>query len=173
MENQVVIQAKFNPLIRTYILTIGSLILLCTFFGIILIPVWLLIGRRFAQRYFESLECELSTRSLNFSKGILFRVQKTVPLENIQDLTFIEGPLLRKFNLTTLKIETAGSSNPNGSDMKLLGIIDAEKFREAVLSQREQLADRANVSSSGAGNSDEVLNDIKEILLRIEKRIGS
>jgi len=44
---------------------------------------------------------------LEFKKGIFFRVEKTIPLENIQDLTFNEDPLLRYLDLRVLKIETA------------------------------------------------------------------
>ena len=39
-----------------------------------------------------------------FRKGILFRVEKTIPLENIQDVTFIEGPILRLYHLSILRV---------------------------------------------------------------------
>jgi len=34
-----------------------------------------------------------------FKKGMMFRVEKTIPLENIQDLTFLDNPFLRWFDL--------------------------------------------------------------------------
>jgi putative membrane protein len=45
-----------------------------------------------------------------------------VPLENIQDFTFIEGPLLKKFHLATLKFEAAGHSAGQAHDMQLVGL---------------------------------------------------
>ena len=74
---------------------------------------------------------------LHFTKGILVQVEKTIPLENIQDVTFIEGPLLRRFNLAILKIETAGQSQGQAHAMELVGIIDAQAYRNAILTRRE------------------------------------
>ena len=62
-----------------------------------------------------------------------------MPLENIQDVTFIEGPLLKKFHLATLKFETAGHSAGQAHDMQLTGIIDAHEFRNRILERRDEL----------------------------------
>ena len=56
-----------------------------------------------------------------------------MPLENIQDVTFIEGPLLKRFHLATLKFETAGHSAGQAHDMQLTGIIDAHEFKNRIL----------------------------------------
>lgn len=69
---------------------------------------------------FRLLRCALDDRHLNFRKGILFQVEKTIPLENIQDVTFIEGPLLRRFDLSILRIETAGQSPGQAHNMQLV-----------------------------------------------------
>ena len=45
-----------------------------------------------------------------------------MPLENIQDVTFIEGPLLKRYNLATLKFETAGHSAGQAHDMQLVSM---------------------------------------------------
>ena len=94
------------------------------------------LGQYISKRYYENISCELSSNHLEFKKGVLFKVEKTIPLENIQDLTFIENPLLKHLDLRILKIETAGQSNPKGSDMKLIGIIDSVDFKKKVLYQR-------------------------------------
>ena len=94
----------------------------------------------------------------------MFKVEKTIPLENIQDLTFLENPLLKVFNLRILKIETAGQSNPQGSDMKLIGILDTLEFKNKVLRQRELLSTEALSSSkTDESSQDQVLNELKEI----------
>lgn len=94
----------------------------------------------------------------------MFKVEKTIPLENIQDLTFLENPLLKIFNLRILKIETAGQSNPQGSDMKLIGIIDTLEFKNKVLRQRELLSTEAlSPSKTNESSHDQVLIELKEI----------
>lgn len=96
-------------------------------------------------------------------------VEKTIPLENIQDLTFLQNPILNLLELRVLKIETAGSSNPHGSDMKLIGIVQAEEFKQQVLEQRELLvrnpADEISVSTKD--ESLEVLLEIRDLLKEI------
>lgn len=170
------IEAKFNPRIKTYINTSALLILVITIVGIILIPIWLIFGRMYLNRYFNSLFCELTTRSLKFKKGVLFQVERTIPLDKIQDLTFREGPLLRYFGLSTLKIETAGQSAQGGTDMSLIGIVDSREFREQVIDQRDKITDLGSSSSttksvSGEVHSEETLQAILETLQRIEKKI--
>src|SRR6185312_5906915 len=81
--------------------------------------------------------------------GILFTVEKTIPLENIQDVTFVEGPLLRRFDLAILKIETAGQSQGQAHAMELVGIIGAQAYRSAIL-ERRQAAKRRAVAPAGA-----------------------
>lgn len=170
------VEAKFNPRIKTYINS--SIIIFCviTIVGIVLIPFWLIFGRMYLNRYFESLFCELTTRALKFKKGVLFQVERTIPLDKIQDLTFREGPLLRYFGLSTLKIETAGQSAQGGTDMSLIGIVDSREFREQVIDQRDKITDLGSPLSStkkisGEGSSEETLQAILETLQRIEKKI--
>jgi membrane protein YdbS with pleckstrin-like domain len=136
-------KASFNPLIRPYlVLTIGFTMIV-TIIGIPLALVWFLgVGQWWARHYFERLECELTDKAIRFRKGILVQVEKTIPLENIQDVTFIEGPILRHFNLSTLKFETAGASTAGMANMQLTGIIDAVAFRNQILASRDALKQR-------------------------------
>lgn len=138
------LQARFNPLIRSYLLLMGVLYLLMTIVFSPLIIVWLLgVGQWWSRHYFDRLGCTLSDTALQFRKGIVLRVEKTVPLENIQDVTFIEGPLLRMFHLSVLRIETAGSSPGQAHSMSLAGIVDAHALRDDILRRREALRQRA------------------------------
>ncbi|MBK8550447.1 MAG: PH domain-containing protein [Ignavibacteria bacterium] len=163
-ENKILIKATFNPVIRSYIFVYVGFILLVTIIGIPLLIIWMLgLGQWYSKHYYELLECELSERSIRFKKGILFTKEKTIPLENIQDMTFIEGPLLRKFNLSIFKVETAGRSESHSSEMELIGIEDAHVFRKKVFDQRQVITNKRNVKSN-----ETVLSEIKDALLRIE-----
>lgn len=134
------LQAEFNPLIRPYLVISIGFTLLMTVIGIPLAILWFLgVGQWWARHYFEKLECVLSENTLRYRKGIIFQVEKTIPLENIQDVTFIEGPLLKRFHLSILKFETAGQSVGQAHDMKLIGIIDAHHYRSQILAARERL----------------------------------
>ncbi len=165
-EKIIIQQAAFNERIKKYIFWVVMFYMFITVAGIPLIFIWILgVGQRISKRYYEHLQCQLTSTHLEFKKGVLFRVEKTIPLENIQDLTFIDNPFLRWFDLRILKIETAGSSNPQGSDMKLIGIIDTPEFKEKVLEQRTVIRNRSmnESSSSQSGSSDESIALLKEI----------
>ncbi len=143
--------------------------------GIPLLVVWFLgLGQYISKRFYEHLKCQLTDRHLEFKKDVLFKVKKTIPLENIQDLTFIENPLLKYLDLRILKIETAGQSNPKGSDMKLIGIINSSDFKENVLHQRELLVTVNRKDSRRVETTSEqivdILEEIKDILNDIKNK---
>lgn len=145
-------RARFNPLIRPYLVVYVGLILMVSIVLIPLAVVWFCgVGQWWARHYFDKLECELDPTALRFRKGILFQVEKTIPLENIQDVTFIEGPLLRQFHLSILKFETAGQSAGQAHAMQLIGVIDAHELRTQILQRREAL--RSSRSASPAPHS--------------------
>lgn len=161
----ITIRARFNPLIKPFLVMQIGVAMMLTIVGIPLAIVWFLgVGRWWAQHYFDKLECQLGERSLRYRKGILVTTEKTIPLENIQDVTFIEGPILRHFNLSTLKFETAGHSAGQASDMRLTGIIDAQAFRARILQAREALRHGPQQKSEG--------DDQLVVLRSIEAKLG-
>ena len=174
MSQAIIIQdASFSKKIKTYILLTVSFFLLITIIGIPVLIVWLLgFGQYVSRRYYENLKCQLTNRHLIFSKGAFFKVEKTIPLENIQDLTFLQNPILNLLELRVLKIETAGGSNPHGSDMKLIGINEAEKFKQQVLEQRELLVRKPETEKvvSSKDESLEVLREIRDLLVDMRSK---
>lgn len=164
-ESKTIVIADFNPQIKTYLLIVIALIMTISLIGIPFLIIWFLgLGQYYSKRYYENLICELTTRNLTFKKGVMFKVEKTIPLENIQDLTFIENPLLKAFDLRILKIETAGQSNPQGSDMKLIGIIGSSEFKNKVLKQRELLNSEVSASTEvNLSSQEQILDVLKEI----------
>ena len=164
-ESRTIQTADFNPKIQTYILLSGVLILTISVVGIPLIIIWMMgLGKYIGKQFYNNLCCQLSDTSLEFKKGILFKVEKTIPLENIQDLTFNENPLSRYLGLNILKIETAGQSNPSGSDMTLIGILKSEDFKQKVLKQRELLkAGSQPVSMISSPENNQIVNVLTEI----------
>ncbi len=164
-------RARFNPLIRPYLVVqVGFVLVIC----VVTIPlaiVWFLgVGQWWARHYFDKLECEMGETALRFRKGILFQVEKTIPLENIQDVTFIEGPLLRQFHLSVLKFETAGQSQGQAHAMQLVGIIDAHEFRTRILARREQLKQRiAAPSAADTADAGELLAAVRGIQMRLDE----
>ncbi|MGK7370751.1 MAG: PH domain-containing protein, partial [Candidatus Halalkalibacterium sp. M3_1C_030] len=163
--------ADFNPDIKKYLLIYGILILAVTLVGIVLIPIWAVLAPMFIKKYFDRLHCELTTRSLRFEKGFIFHVERTIPLDKIQDLTFKEGPLLKAFGISILKVETAGNTGQGMSDLTLIGIIDAANFRNLVLEQRDKVTENISTGPSEQPDTLEVLKEIRDSLKNIEAKM--
>jgi putative membrane protein len=171
------LEAKFNPLIKPFLVIQIGFTLAITIIGLPLALIWFLgVGRWWAQHYYDKLECHLTDKTLRYRKGILVQIEKTIPLENIQDVTFLEGPILRHFHLSTLKFETAGHSVGQASDMHLTGIIDAQAFRNQIMLARDALKQRAQPGlatpiASGSPNADAQAADQLAALRGIERRL--
>jgi len=165
-------KAEFNPKLKTYLNLYGAFLMVVMLFTIPLLPFWFILAPYFISKYFDRLECELTTRSLRFKKGFIVQIEKTIPLDKIQDLTFREGPLLKKFGLSILRVETAGNSASATADLSLIGIVDAHDFRKMVFDQRDKVTDNMITNEPSSDSMIEVLNDIRDSIKTIEKKLS-
>ncbi len=171
MENNILRKASFNPKLKTYIFLIVLFYFVVSVIGLVLVPFWLFgLGQWLSGKFYSTLKCELSEKNLYFSKGMILHIEKTIPLENIQDLSFIGGPILRSFGLTFIKVETAGGGGASHSNMMSIpGIENAEEFKNMILNQRElvikQKSQGQRVSSD---DNTQLLRGIKEELEQIK-----
>jgi putative membrane protein len=169
-------KAEFDPKVKTYWLFSAILVCVLTVVGIPLLILVIPIGMALTGRYLSRMECLLTEKALKVKKGILVRVEKTIPLEKITDMAMVQGPLMRHFGIFKLTVETAGQSGA-GALVALTGIVDAKGFRETVLAQREIVAGSPPARSDATGTQDDFASDatlveIKDSLLRIEAMLA-
>lgn len=184
LSNPLVLRAAtFDPKLKVYIAFSPCIVFLVTIVGIPLIPLWLIFSWFWwAPRHFDSLSCELTERSLLLKRGVIFKVEKSIPLDKIQDMALRHGPLLNAFGLASITIETAGQSGGGAGqgDAVLTGVIGAREFRDAVLAQREGATEVAAAtvlpatpaSPAGADEAADLLREIRDTLVRIEGKIS-
>lgn len=175
-------EASFDPKLPTYLMLSGLIPLVVLIVTIPLAVIYYIVGKLIIDKYIERLSCTLTERTLEIRKGLLNRVESTIPLEKITDLQMVQGPIMRYLGLHGFKVETAGqSSGPGGHLVSMIGIVNAHDFREAVLDQRDAVSEgRARSkpaeaepapASMGGGDVVGVLTDIRASLHRIEQRL--
>ncbi len=174
MDTMTDVEARFSPQLKVYLFASGALVLCATVVGILLIPLWLLFGGWWVNRYHAALKCRLTDRSVIIGKGVFFRQELTIPLDKIQDISVREGPLLSALGLLSLRIETAGqrSAATGKSEADLLGLIDARQIRDQILQRRDHQASLATNHMRQPESSQALLTEIRDSLLRIEGRLN-
>jgi len=168
-------RAHFSHKLKVYFFFYGALSLAITIIGIVLLPIWALVGVWWAKRYYRGLRLYVTDRSIVIAKGVFFKQELTIPLDKIQDISIREGPLLAKFGLLGLRIETAGQRNATTgkSEADLIGVENARQVRDLILERRDTLA--AQERPQPIPNNDSALTlllDIRDSLHRIESKLG-
>ena len=76
----------------------------------------------------------IRTHDITYRKGWLFRSRTTIPFNRIQHSEINQGPLDRKYNLSSLKIFTAGGA---ASDLTIPGLLpeEAQRLHEFITGQ--------------------------------------
>ena len=171
------VEAEFNPKVRSYWLLSGTLVLTATIVGIPLLPIWWIVGQWVTKRYLERMTCTLTERSLKVTRGIMVRREMTVPLDKITDVGLVEGPIMRYLDLQAVRVETAGQSTA-GAAIQLVGVREARQFRDTVLGQRDRIASGKPMGAASADvpviapdSAVSVLTEIRDTLRRIEDRL--
>ncbi len=178
-KENVLLEARFDSKLPHYWMIYSVILLAFTVVGIPLIPFFLIFGYAFFRKRYEALQCQLTERSLHIRRGVIFRSEKNIPLDKIQDIGMTEGPLLRKLGLASLAVETAGQSSAQGAaDASLVGIVNAPAFRDAILDQRDRVSASGAAQASeptsevASSSSHEVLVEIRDSLQRLEAILG-
>ncbi len=178
---KVLLEAEFDPRVRTYWLLSGSIGLTVIVIGIPLLPIWLIVGKWATGKYLSRMRCDLTERTLIFEKGVFVRKEKNIPLDRITDVELTQGPIQRYFNIERLSVETAGQSSGGAALLSVIGIRDGRAFRDRVLERRDEVTELnreqgASESPKPTSTSDgqiETLREIRDTLVRVEQRLES
>lgn len=160
--------AEFDPKIQVYLVVQVLVVLGATLAGVLLWPVWLIVGPLWASYYFPTIEARLGARSLVYQHGVWFRQEMSIPLDKIQDVSLHHGPILDALGLATLKVETAGGGQ-QGSSATLIGVRNAAAFRAKIIARRDALTlPPPPAQAASSDSSDALLREIRDSLHRIE-----
>ena len=165
------IREEFERRLIPYTRWMVSGYLTITGVGILLIPVWLLWSIPYAPKGMARLAARLTANSLEISRGVYNRTDVTIPLDRITDVSFHQNPLMRAFGLQGIRVETAGQSGSSASaEGNLVGIVDAEEFRDAILLQRELLTGAPSANAVSVADDTALLTEMRDLLKSIDSK---
>ena len=173
----VIAEAQFDRNIIGWGRIVISGYLFISVVGILLIPFWWAASFWYGAEYLRRVSARLTTNALEIKIGVFFRKESTIPLNRITDLRLHDGPVMRHYGLRGLKVETAGmSGQDSGSEGNLIGVIDADDFRNAVLAQRQRVIEaetgQATAVAANSAPGNDTLVEIRDILARIESHLA-
>ena len=105
-------------------------------------------------RYF-TLQFRLAGGELQVREGIIFRVNRTVPVNRIQNIDLVQNPLHRLFRVAEVRIETASGKEPEAI-LQVLSLTDVEELRARVfaLAAGEPPIDHTTAETVSVDNHD-------------------
>lgn len=111
---------------------------LCLFgIGILLAVIFALtLGRWLPKKQAGALRYWLDGSTIRIDQGVFFLKRKAIPLDRVTDVVLSQGPLMRRFGIWALQIQTAGTGHQLAEGV-LYGVKDPEAVRDELLAARD------------------------------------
>lgn len=83
--------------------------------------------------YYESIVYRLTVTEITWQRGVWFRQTGIVPYNRITNVDIIQGPLMRFFSFSAVRVQTAGYSAQAQAEIILNGIEDPKDLQEKIM----------------------------------------
>lgn len=124
--------------------------------------------------FFRTLEYEMGADSIVLKKGVFWRRRTTVPYTKITNIDITQGPVERMYKISTLHLQTAGSSGGETGKAEIVipGIRDCEILKDYI-AQRAHKAVGTPVASVPIPETDTmsmILAELKGLREDLQKK---
>ncbi|WP_214021178.1 PH domain-containing protein [Methanoculleus sp.] len=83
--------------------------------------------------YYESITYRLTVTEVTWQRGVWFRQTGIVPYNRITNVDIAQGPLMRFYSFSAVRVQTAGFSTQARAEIVLNGIADAKDLQEKIM----------------------------------------
>ena len=145
-----------------------------------LIPlvIFVAVGLIWGSMYVKTVKYHLNNTEVSWKRGVLFHTTGIVPYNRITDITISQGPIMRMFGISHLKIQTAGGGTAKGvPEIQIEGQIFAEELRSMIMEYVRGLKNAGGATVGVAEDdtktpvsNDELLNEVREIRKLLERK---
>lgn len=121
--------------------------------------------------YYESIIYRLTVTEITWQRGVWFRQTGIVPYNRITNVDITQGPLMRFFSFSAVRVQTAGYSVQAQAEIFLNGIEDPKDLQEKIMNFVRRTAP---VAVEGAPEevptTDAVVEELRAIRALLESR---
>ncbi len=125
--------------------------------------------------FYETAYYRVTEDDIEYKRGVWFKSRTQVPYSRITNIGAKQGPVQRSVGCGQIDVQTAGSSDKNGPELKIKGVENYEEIRSEIA---KRIRD-SNSSSAGEtftpenggteSSSDEVVRELKKIRKLLEE----
>lgn len=123
--------------------------------------------------YYRSVVYLLTPTEMTWKRGVWFRQTGIVPYSRITNVDIVQGPVMRFFGISNLRIQTAGYSAQPQAEIRLMGIEEPEPLREMIMARVRGRPPVAAVTGGDETPADEgdMLAEVRVIRRLLERMI--
>lgn len=182
------LEAELDPKTTNYIFWWVLFFFTVVVISIPLIPFMIIVYFAwYRPRYKDFHSLKLTEKSVEINRGVVFRSQTILPLDRITDVSINQGPLMRRYGIYGITVETAGQTQTQGA-ANMVGVMNPYAFRDAVMKNVELSKTASGSAEAGPASAQvtsqyrastdvtvsdqslELLAEIRDILQRMEQK---
>lgn len=125
--------------------------------------------------FYETVYYRVTEEDIEYKRGVWFKQRTEVPYNRITNIGAKQGPVQRSVGCGQIDVQTAGSSDKNGPELKIKGVEDYEKIQREIVkrirgSKPSTAGETFAAEDETSGSpSDEILQELKKIRLLLEE----
>ena len=165
-----IIIASFLLLPLNYSLIITVCFLLPVLIVVLFIIFWI-------PKYYSSIRYALTSSEVIVEKGVYWKRKSFVPYNRITNINIVQGPLARRFQIGTIKIQTAGFSVGGGvghvAEAVILNVKNFDELKGIIMNYVRKIKPMAVEAEVEAvypeSINQKILNELRKIREALEK----
>ena len=120
--------------------------------------------------YYESIVYRLTVTEITWQRGVWFRQTGIVPYNRITNVDIVQGPLMRFFSFSAVRVQTAGYSAQALAEIILNGLEDPKDLQEKIMNFVRRTAPVAVEGAPEEPTTDAVVEELRAIRVLLESR---
>lgn len=125
--------------------------------------------------FYETAYYRVTESDIEYKRGVWFKQRTEVPYNRITNIGAKQDPVQRSVGCGQVNIQTAGSSDKSGPELKIKGVENYERIRSEIVNRikgsKPSTAGETFAAEDGVSinRTDEILEELKKIRSILEK----